>query len=51
MVHHVSGYGFGELDPHTLVMVADPGYPAIGIYRALGFAEQGRQVGMPRAPN
>jgi len=50
LVHHVSGYGFGELSARTLVIVADPGYPAIGIYRALGFTVHERQVGMSRAP-
>src|SRR6478609_6608617 len=37
LVHHVSGYGFTELGAHTLVMVADPGYHAIRVYRAVGF--------------
>ena len=38
LVHYVSGYGFGALGAETLVMVADPGYAAIRIYRAVGFA-------------
>jgi ribosomal protein S18 acetylase RimI-like enzyme len=37
LVHHVSGYGFTELGAETLVMVADPNYPAIRIYEAVGF--------------
>lgn len=38
LVHHVSGYGFTELGARTLVMVADPEYLAIRIYRSVGFA-------------
>jgi GNAT superfamily N-acetyltransferase len=34
----------------TLVIVADPGYHAIGIYRALGFAETEMQVQLTRRP-
>lgn len=37
LLHHVSGYGFAELGAETLVMVADPTYPAIRIYEAVGF--------------
>ncbi len=37
LLHHVSGYGFAELGAETLVMVADPNYPAIRIYEAVGF--------------
>ncbi len=39
LVHHVSRYGFDELGARTLVMVADPDYLAIRIYRSVGFAE------------
>jgi ribosomal protein S18 acetylase RimI-like enzyme len=39
LVHHVSRYGFDELGAHTLVMVADPDYLAIRVYRSVGFAE------------
>jgi ribosomal protein S18 acetylase RimI-like enzyme len=34
----------------TLVIVADPTYHAIGIYRALGFVEQETQVQLTRPP-
>ncbi len=34
----------------TLVIVADPSYHAIGIYRALGFVEQETQVQLTRPP-
>jgi ribosomal protein S18 acetylase RimI-like enzyme len=39
LVHRASEYGLKELEAHTLVMVADPEYLAIRLYRALGFAD------------
>ena len=50
LVHHVSRYGFDELGAATLVMVADPGYLAIRIYRAVGFAETETQLQAERPP-
>ncbi len=50
LVHHASEYGFGELGASTLVMVADPGYAAIRIYRALGFTDTEQQVGASLSP-
>jgi ribosomal protein S18 acetylase RimI-like enzyme len=50
LVHAVSRYGFGELGARTLVMVADPDYTAIRIYRALGFTSSQTQLGVQRAP-
>ena len=50
LVHHVSRYGFDELDAHTLVMVADPDYLAIRVYRAVGFADTERQLQAERPP-
>ncbi|NEA32434.1 GNAT family N-acetyltransferase [Streptomyces sp. SID13031] len=50
LVHRASRYGFDELGAHTLVMVADPGYLAIRIYRSLGFADNEVQLGMGRPP-
>ena len=38
-MHRVSGYGFDELGARTLVMVADPDYLAVRIYRSVGFAD------------
>lgn len=38
LVTHVSRFGFETLGARTLVMVADPDYHAIELYRALGFA-------------
>jgi ribosomal protein S18 acetylase RimI-like enzyme len=44
LVHRASTYGFDELGAKTLVMVADPDYLAIRIYRAVGFADTETQV-------
>ncbi|GAB2602413.1 GNAT family N-acetyltransferase [Kribbella endophytica] len=44
LVHTASTYGFTELKAETLVMVADPEYLAIRIYRALGFDGTETQV-------
>ncbi len=37
LVYHASRYGFETLGAETLVMVADPDYLAIRIYRSVGF--------------
>ena len=37
LVHVVSRHGFGTLGARTLVMVADPEYAAIRVYRSVGF--------------
>lgn len=50
LVHRVSRYGLDELGATTLVMVADPEYAAIRIYRAVGFTDSERQLGCDRAP-
>jgi ribosomal protein S18 acetylase RimI-like enzyme len=50
LVHRVSRYGFDELGAHTLVMVADPAYLAIRIYRSVGFADTERQLQAERKP-
>jgi ribosomal protein S18 acetylase RimI-like enzyme len=50
LVHHAGHWGLHELGAHTLVIVADPDYHAIRIYRALGFADTERQVQIHRAP-
>jgi len=44
LVHGASRHGLVEFGAHTLVMVADPEYLAIGIYRALGFTATEIQV-------
>jgi ribosomal protein S18 acetylase RimI-like enzyme len=50
LVHRVSRYGFDELGAHTLVMVADPEYLAIRIYRSVGFADTEHQLQAERKP-
>jgi predicted GNAT family acetyltransferase len=50
LVHRVSRYGFEELGTRTLVMVADPEYLAIRIYRSVGFADTERQLQAERRP-
>ena len=51
LVAHTSRYGFEVLGARTLVMVADPDYHAIDLYRSLGFAvtETQLQAELPRA--
>src|SRR4051794_819326 len=51
LVHRVSRYGFDELRARTLVMVADPDYVAIRIYRSVGFADTERQLQAERKPS
>jgi GNAT superfamily N-acetyltransferase len=50
LVHHVSTYGLTTLGATTLVMVADPSYHAIRIYRSVGFEAAELQVGLELAP-
>ncbi|TDD29194.1 GNAT family N-acetyltransferase [Kribbella turkmenica] len=50
LVHRASTYGLSELRARTLVMVADPGYLAIGLYRALGFADRETQIHLTKRP-
>ncbi|CUR60225.1 putative GCN5-related N-acetyltransferase [metagenome] len=44
LVHAVSSYGFDELGADTLVMVADPDYLAIRVYRSVGFTDAEHQT-------
>jgi len=44
LVHRVASYGFDEMAARTLVMVADPDYLAIRIYRSVGFADTETQT-------
>lgn len=50
LVHHVGRYGFDELGARTLVMVADPDYLAIRVYRSVGFAATETQLQAERPP-
>lgn len=44
LVHHVAQFGFDELGAETLVMVADPTYLAIRLYRSVGFEDTETQL-------
>jgi GNAT superfamily N-acetyltransferase len=50
LVHHAGRHGFDELGAHTLVMVADPDYLAIRIYRSVGFTGSETQLQAARMP-
>jgi predicted GNAT family acetyltransferase len=50
LVHHAGRFGFDELGVHTLVMVADPDYLAIRIYRSVGFTGSETQLQAARFP-
>jgi GNAT superfamily N-acetyltransferase len=44
LVQHASQWGLTELGADTLVMVAEPDYVAIDLYRAVGFADTETQL-------
>nr|WP_238158535.1 GNAT family N-acetyltransferase [Kribbella voronezhensis] len=44
LVHRAAAYGLDELGAKTLVIVADPEYVAVRIYRALGFEDTETQL-------
>jgi len=50
LLHVVSRFGFDELAARTQVMVAEPDYFAIELYRAVGFAPTQRQLQVERRP-
>lgn len=50
LVHHVSRFGFDELGAETLVMVADPEYLAIRVYRSVGFEDTETQLQAQLSP-
>ena len=50
LVHHTSRYGFDTLGAETLVMVADPEYLAIRLYRSVGFSDSESQLQAERKP-
>jgi ribosomal protein S18 acetylase RimI-like enzyme len=50
LVYHAGRYGLGALGASTLVIVADPDYSAIRIYRSVGFAGQEIQLSLEREP-
>ncbi len=50
LLHRAGVYGVTELGAETLVIVADPTYAAINLYRALGFETTETQLLVERAP-
>jgi GNAT superfamily N-acetyltransferase len=50
LVHEVSRYGFAELGAQTLVMVADPDYLAVRVYRSVGFSDGETQLQAEQPP-
>ena len=50
LVHTASRWALDELGARTLVMVADPDYLAIRIYRAVGFTDSETQLQAMRTP-
>jgi ribosomal protein S18 acetylase RimI-like enzyme len=50
LVHEISRFGFADLGAETLVMVANPDYLAIRVYRSVGFTDSEVQVGVERYP-
>ncbi|MHB8313597.1 MAG: GNAT family N-acetyltransferase [Candidatus Dormibacteria bacterium] len=48
LVYAAGRFGLSEMGARTLVMVAEPDGPAIGIYRALGFLDAEQQIGLSR---
>jgi ribosomal protein S18 acetylase RimI-like enzyme len=50
VLHLAAEVGRTELGVERLVIVADPSYVAIDLYRALGFLDAERQVQWQRAP-
>ncbi|MBT0773588.1 GNAT family N-acetyltransferase [Kineosporia sp. J2-2] len=50
LVHRLGCWGLDRLEAEKLVMVADPGYHAIRLYRALGFRDVEHQVQAQRPP-
>jgi ribosomal protein S18 acetylase RimI-like enzyme len=50
LLHEVSHYGLTELGASTLVIVADPDYVAIDLYRSVGFNATETQLQVERPP-
>ena len=50
LVHAASRHALDEMGARTLVMVADPDYLAIRVYRSVGFDDTETQLGADRAP-
>ena len=50
LVYQAGRYALTELAARRLVIVADPGYTAIRIYRSVGFTDTQTQLGLQREP-
>jgi hypothetical protein len=50
LVCHAGQHGFASMAAKTLVMVADPEYIAIRVYRSVGFVDAETQIGFERQP-
>ncbi len=50
LVHHVAEFGLYDLGASTLVMIADPTYSAIRLYRSVGFTGTEIQLQAERRP-
>ncbi|MBW8483071.1 GNAT family N-acetyltransferase [Actinomadura parmotrematis] len=51
LVHLAGRYALERMAARTLVIVADPGYAAIRIYRSVGFTDSETQVQLQRTPS
>jgi predicted GNAT family acetyltransferase len=50
LVHRISGFAVEELGATTLILVADPDYLAIRVYRSVGFDDTETQLHAQREP-
>jgi GNAT superfamily N-acetyltransferase len=50
LVYEAGRYGLEQLGAGRLVIVADPDYVAIRVYRSVGFSDQERQIELSRPP-
>ena len=50
LVYFVAQFGFEQMQAQRLVMVADPDYLAIRLYRALGFGDTETQLAIEKRP-
>lgn len=50
LVYEAGRHALEQLGARELVIVADPGYVAIRVYRSVGFADRERQVELSRQP-
>jgi ribosomal protein S18 acetylase RimI-like enzyme len=50
LLRHAARYARERLGAHTVVIVADPDYHAIDLYRSVGFRDAERQVQLEAAP-